>query len=95
VVSSGYYTYRKQEALWTITTKILSSRTTRMVDNLNCDFGQRNKLEGKGYGFLPEREVQSIPFEKCVVDLIGTWTVQVHGKPYYFEALTVIDTVTN
>jgi hypothetical protein len=29
------------------------------------------------------------------VDLIRPWTVQVHGKPYKFEALTVIDTVTN
>jgi hypothetical protein len=95
VVSSGYYTYRKQEALWTITTKILSSRTTQMVDNLNCDFGQRNKLDSKGYGFLPEREVQSIPFEKCTMDLIGPWIVQVHGRPYYVEALIVIDTVTN
>jgi hypothetical protein len=66
-----------------------------MVDNLNCDFCQRNKLDGKGYGFLPEREVQLIPFEECAVDLIGPWTVQVHGRLYKFEALTVIDTVTN
>jgi hypothetical protein len=29
------------------------------------------------------------------VDLIGTWTVRVCGRPYKFEALTVIDTVTN
>jgi hypothetical protein len=66
-----------------------------MVDNLNCDFCQRNQLDGKGYGFLPEHEVPSIPFEECTVDLIGPWTVQVHGRPYKFEALTVIDTVTN
>jgi hypothetical protein len=48
-----------------------------MVDNLNCDFFQRNKLDGKGYGFLPEREVCSIPFEECTVDLIviGPWTI--------------------
>jgi hypothetical protein len=67
----------------------------RMVDNLNCEFCQRNKLDGKGYGFLREREVRSIPFEECAVDLIGPWTVQVHGRPYKFKALTVIDTVTN
>ncbi len=30
-----------------------------------------------------------------MTDLIGTWTVQVCGNPYKFEALTVIDTVTN
>jgi hypothetical protein len=29
------------------------------------------------------------------VDLIGPWTVQVCGRPYKFEVLTVIDTVTN
>jgi hypothetical protein len=66
-----------------------------MVDNLNCDFCQRNKLYGKGYGFLPEREVHAILFEECTVDLIGPWTVQVCGRPHKFEALTVIDTVAN
>ena len=44
---------------------------------------------------LPERKVRSIPFEECAADLIGPWIVQVHGSPYEFEALTVIDTVTN
>jgi hypothetical protein len=53
----------------------------QMVDDLNCDFCQRNKLDGKGYGFLPECEVHSIPFEECTMDLIGPWTVQVHGRP--------------
>jgi hypothetical protein len=66
-----------------------------MVDNLNCDFCQRNILDGKGYGFLPEREVRSIPFEECAMDLIEPWTVQVSGRPYRFVALTAIDNVTN
>ncbi len=66
-----------------------------MVDYLNCDFCQRNKLDGKGYGFLPELEVCLTPFEECSVDLIGPWTVQICGRPYISEALTVIDTVTN
>jgi hypothetical protein len=66
-----------------------------MVDDLNYNFCQRNKLDGKGYGFLPKCDVQSIPFEECTVDLIGPWTVQVCGRPYKFEALTIIDTVTN
>jgi hypothetical protein len=43
----------------------------QMVDNLNCDFCQRNKLYGKGYGFLSKHEVCSIPFEECAMDLIG------------------------
>jgi hypothetical protein len=34
-------------------------------------------------------------FEVCAVDLIGQWTVQVCERPYEFEALTVIYTVTN
>ncbi len=66
-----------------------------VADNLNCDFCQRNKLDGKGYGFLPEHEVCSIPFEECAVDLIGPWIVQVRGTPHQFEVLTAIDTVTN
>ena len=65
------------------------------IDHFNCDYCQKNKLEGRGYGQLPEREVRSIPFEECAVDLIGPWTVQVRGNPYEFNALTVIDTVTN
>jgi len=39
------------------------------IDCFNCNYCQRNKLEGRGYGLLPEREVQSIPFEECAVDL--------------------------
>jgi hypothetical protein len=60
-----------------------------MADNLNCDFCQKNELNGKGYGFLPEHEVQSILFEECTVDLIGPWKVQVCGKPHKFEAFDV------
>ncbi len=67
----------------------------RLVDNFKCNYCQRNKLDGKGYGFLTEQEVPLIPFEECAMDLIGSWTVQVRGIPYKFEALTVIDTVTN
>jgi hypothetical protein len=36
----------------------------RLVDNFKCNYCQRNKLDGKGYGFLPEPKVRSIPFEK-------------------------------
>ena len=68
----------------------------KYIDRFNCDYYQRNKLEGRGYGLLPEREVRSIPFEECAVDLIGPWIVQVRGNPYEFSALTaIIDTVTN
>jgi len=36
-----------------------------------------------------------MPFNECAVDLIGPWVVQVNGKPYGFNALTAIDTVSN
>ena len=56
----------------------------RYIDNFNCDYCQRNKLDGKGNGLLPEREVRSIPFEECTVDLIGPWIVQVCGNHMNF-----------
>ncbi len=42
----------------------------RLVDNFKCNYCRRNKLDGKGYGFLPEQFVRLIPFEKCATDLI-------------------------
>ena len=65
------------------------------IDNFHCEFCQRNKLDGRGFGLLPELEGQSIPFEECAMDLIGPWIVQVCGNPYEFSVLTAIDTVTN
>jgi len=45
---------------------------------------------------LPVRDLKKEqPFEEVVVDLRGPWKVQVRGKPYEFNALTAIDTVTN
>ena len=67
----------------------------RLIDSYKCDHCQRHKLDGKGYGHLPEREIRSMPFEECAVDLIGPWTIQVRDKPYEFNALTMIDTVSN
>jgi hypothetical protein len=36
-----------------------------------------------------------LPFEECAVVLIGPWTIQVRDKPYEFNTLTMIDTVSN
>jgi hypothetical protein len=66
-----------------------------LVDKYHCEHYQRNKLSGTGYGLLPERELRSVPFKECAVDLIGPWIIQVCNKPYEFNALTVIDTVSN
>ena len=43
---------------------------------VNC---QKYKLTGRGYGLLPEREVQISPWEEVAIDLIGTWEVKVNG----------------
>jgi hypothetical protein len=63
----------------------------RLIDTHKCDHCQCYKLEGKGYGHVPEREVCSLPFEECAVDLIRPWTIQVQD----FNALTTIDTLSN
>ncbi len=57
-----------------------------LIDNYHCNHCQRNKLDGKGYGILPKREMQMMPFEECAVDLIGPWIIQVNEKPYEFNA---------
>jgi len=67
----------------------------RYIDNFACEHCQKHKLDGKGYGLLPMRDLREQPFEEVAVDLIGPWKVQVRGKPYEFNALTAIDTVTN
>ena len=61
----------------------------------NCEFCQRHKRPGRGFGLLPEREVKVAPFEEIAVDLIGPWKTKVAGKVVTFNSLTIIDTVTN
>ncbi len=53
------------------------------------------KLQDNGSQLTHLNVNRSILFEECAVDLIGQWTVQVRGRPYKFEAHTVIDTITN
>jgi hypothetical protein len=36
-----------------------------------------------------------VPWYEVAVDLIGPWTLQVHGQEIEFWALTCIDTVSN
>ena len=67
----------------------------RYIDNFACEDCQKDKLDGKGYGLLSMRDFKEQTFEEVAVDLIGPWKVQVRGKPYEFNALTAIDTVTN
>ncbi len=66
-----------------------------LIDKHKCDHCQRYKLDGKGYGHLPECKICSMSCEERAVDLIGPWTIQVQDKPFKFNALTMIDSVLN
>jgi transposase InsO family protein len=60
-----------------------------------CPVCQQFKQLGKGYGHLPPRDPQVVPWQEVAVDLIGPWTIAVNGQNLSFRALTIIDTVTN
>jgi hypothetical protein len=66
-----------------------------LVDKFHCKHCQRNNQSGTGYGLLPELKLHLVPFEKCAVDSIGPWIIQVRDKQYEFNALTVMDMVSN
>ena len=72
-----------------------NERLRSTIDNHKCEYCQRHKLSGPGYGLLSEWDVQVAPFEEIAVDLIGPWQVKVNGRLVEFKALTIIDTVTN
>ena len=36
-----------------------------------------------------------LPWHEVAVDLVGPWTIKLHGQGLKFSALTSIDTVTN
>jgi hypothetical protein len=66
-----------------------------LVDKFHCEHCQKNKLSDPGYGLLPERKFRLVPFKECAIKLIGQWMIQVCNKMYEFNALTVIDMVSN
>ena len=53
------------------------------------------KNQGPGYGQLPPREANLVPWNEVCIDLIGPWTIVVNGQVLEFKALTSIDPVTN
>ena len=61
----------------------------------SCDYCQRYKLNGQGYGLLPPRDDYPAPFEEVALDHIGPWTVNIPniGK-IRFHAMTIIDIAT-
>ncbi len=66
-----------------------------LVYKFHCEHCQRNKVSGTGYGLLPECKLYLVPFEEYAVDLIGPWIIKVCHEPYEFNALTIIDAVSN
>ncbi|KAL7563654.1 hypothetical protein ACA910_013390 [Epithemia clementina (nom. ined.)] len=61
----------------------------------SCPTCQRVKTRHRHYSELPAREVRGNPWADIAVDLIGPWKVSIHHQELTFQALTVIDTVTN
>ena len=70
-------------------------RLRHQVDSLTCEYCQKHKLAGRGYGLLPEREVRVALWEEVAIDLIGPWEIKVNNKLCTFYALTCIDTASN
>ncbi len=62
---------------------------------MKCKDFQKHKLEGRGYGLLPEQEVWIALWEEVAINLIGPWKVKVNGRQVEFNALTCIDTASN
>ena len=60
-----------------------------------CDVCQRQKLTGRGHGETAPREAALLPWSNIAVDLIGPWTVEIGKEKVTYNALTIIDMVTN
>ena len=68
----------------------------KIIDDFACDACQRNKRPGPGYGLLPERDVEQVPWSEVACDLIGPWTMKLPRKETReVFALTIIDTASN
>jgi hypothetical protein len=60
-----------------------------------CDVCQRTKRDTKNYGHLPEKEAESLPWEKLCVDLIGPYSFKrKNGKILTLQCVTMIDPAT-
>jgi hypothetical protein len=94
VVPSSDWSSRQKKAIHAISSQNYHRDICSLVDKFHCEHCKRNKLSITGYGLLPECKLHSVPFEECAVDLIGPWIIQVCNKPYKFNFLTVIDTVS-
>ena len=53
------------------------------------------KAVGRGHGHLAAREAALTPWRNVAVDLIGPWQIECAGHVLDYNALTIIDMVTN
>jgi transposase InsO family protein len=60
-----------------------------------CRLCQEYKNVQRGHGQLAPREAALLPWSEVAVDLIGPWTLTVSNQTMTFNALTIIDLVTN
>ena len=73
------------------TTAVCDIQLTR----LNATIIKNTNYPEKGYALLPDRDIVSQSWDKIAVDFIGPWEVKVMNRLVTFNALTVIDTMTN
>ena len=67
----------------------------KIINNFECDACQKYKVDGRGFGHLPTRDVRTASWGKVDTNLIGPWKVQTRTERIYeFSALTSIDRVT-
>ena len=59
-----------------------------------CDACQRFKLPGVSRGELPAKNLTAQPWDEVSVDLIGPWTIKIHGIELQFLGLSAVDPVT-
>ncbi|MGH3053396.1 MAG: hypothetical protein ACRDL7_00275, partial [Gaiellaceae bacterium] len=59
-----------------------------------CRTCQENKST-RGYGHLPAKDAESVPWTEVCVDLIGPWSFTIRDRSVDFRALTCIDPATN
>ena len=71
------------------------SQLCNTIDKYKCEHFQKHKLSVKGYGLLPERDINVTTWNEVAIDLIGPWKIKVNGRVCIFNALTCIDTATN
>ena len=71
----------------------LKTTVERVVST--CDTCQRQKQVLRGHGHVAPREAHAHPWRDVAVDLIGPWELTIQDQKVSFQALTIIDTVTN